>query len=218
MLDSRRVERARHDRRLILLRHGESVANRRDFFGGWLDIELTNAGVAQAHRASQALAAEGVVPRSVFSSSLARARRTAEIVLADLDQGIPVTANAALNERNYGDLTGLDKDHARERWGREQVETWRRSYDVGPPNGESLRDTSARVLPFYIHVILPALMRAGPALVVAHGNSLRTLIMALDGLNPDRIGTVEIATGELIVYDLAEDTSIQSKRHVSTGS
>ena len=205
-------------RRLILLRHGESAANRQDFFGGWLDIELTDAGAAQAHQASQALAEEGIQPGSAFASSLARARHTAEIVLSDLDRAIPVTASAALNERNYGDLTGLDKDQARKRWGLQQVETWRRSYDVGPPNGESLRDTSARVLPFYIHVILPALMRVGPTLVVAHGNSLRTLIMALDGLSPDRIGTVEIATGEMIIYDLAPDTSVQSKRRVSTGN
>lgn len=217
MMVSRRVGRAHHDRRLILLRHGESAANRQDFFGGWLDTELTDEGVAQAQRASQALAKEGVVPGSVFSSSLARAWRTAEIVLSDLRQAIPVTASPALNERNYGDLTGLDKDQARKRWGREQVETWRRSYEVGPPNGESLRDTAARVLPFYIHAILPAVMRAGPALVVAHGNSLRTLIMALDGLSADQIGTVEIATGEMIVYDLALDTSIESKRRISTG-
>jgi 2,3-bisphosphoglycerate-dependent phosphoglycerate mutase len=218
MMVSRKVGREHHDRRLILLRHGESEANRRDFFGGWLDIDLTDEGIAQAHRASQALADDGVVPESVFSSSLVRARRTAEIVLSDLHQTIPVTPNPALNERNYGVLTGLDKDHARERWGREQVEIWRRSYEVGPPNGESLRDTAARVLQFYINAILPAVMRAGPALVVAHGNSLRTLIMALDGLSSDLIGTVEIATGEMIVYDLAPDTSIESKRRISTAN
>lgn len=126
------------------------------------------------------------------------------------DRQLTPVSCAALNERDYGALTGMNKDEARERWGAEQVHQWRRSYDAAPPFGESLRDTVARVLPFYIHRILPAVM-CGGALVVAHGNSLRALVMALDGLTPEAVTNLEIATGELIVYRLSVDTSVASK-------
>jgi 2,3-bisphosphoglycerate-dependent phosphoglycerate mutase len=201
------------ERRLVLVRHGESEGNRRNVFTGRTDLDLTERGVAEAHAVARSLAAEKTSFGTAFVSALVRARRTAAIVLADLGQGsVPVVSDAALNERDYGALTGLNKDEARARWGEDQVRTWRRSYAVAPPEGESLRDTLARVLPFYLATILPAVMRGATVLVVAHGNSLRALVMALDQLTPEAITSVELSTGDILIYDLAEDTTVRSKR------
>lgn len=204
------------DPTLVLVRHGESEGNRQNIFTGWRDLDLTQRGVDEARAVAQLLASDGLRFGAAFSSALLRARRTAEIILEDLHQPLPVEATAALNERHYGELTGLDKDEARRRWGEAQVRIWRRSYDVVPPGGESLRDTTARVLPYYIHRILPAVMATGPVLVVAHGNSLRALVSTLDGLGRSDIPQLEIATGEVIRYRLADDTSVleRSSRRV----
>lgn len=200
-------------RRLVLVRHGESEGNRRNVFTGWTDLDLTERGVAEAHAVARSLASEKMEFARAFTSALVRAKRTAMIVLDDLGQaGVPVVSNPALNERDYGALTGLNKDEARARWGEAQVQIWRRSYEVAPPKGESLRDTAARVLPFYIASILPAVMRGQHVLVVVHGNSLRALVMALDGLTPGAITEVEFGTGDILIYDLAEDTTVQSRR------
>lgn len=199
------------ERTLVLVRHGESEGNRQNIFTGWRDVDLTNRGVAEAHAVAKLLGGEGMRFGAVFSSALTRARRTAQIILEDIGSAPPIETAAALNERHYGELTGLDKNEARQRWGDEQVRIWRRSYDVAPPGGESLRDTTARVLPYYVRSVLPAVMAQGPVLVVAHGNSLRALVSALDGLDTNEISILEIATGEVIRYRLAEDTSVQER-------
>jgi 2,3-bisphosphoglycerate-dependent phosphoglycerate mutase len=145
-------------------------------FTGRRDIGLTDRGIEEAHAVARSLEMEGLGFRTAFSSALDRAKRTPSIILADLGQtGIPIISDSALNERDYGELTGMNKDEARARWGEAQVRKWRRSYEFGPPGGESLKGTAARVLPFYIRRILPEVMRAEPVLVVAHGNSLRAL-------------------------------------------
>lgn len=202
--------------RLILVRHGESEFNARNFFTGWADPPLTERGADQAHAVADQLAGLGVKVSSAFSSALQRARQTTEIILQRLPGTDAFVEDLALNERDYGDLTGLDKAQAADRWGAGQVRRWRRSYGEAPPGGESLRDTAARTLPFYIRQILPAVMRGGPTLVVAHGNSLRALVMALEGLTPQAIADVELATGEIRLYDLAADTSIEGREVIES--
>lgn len=206
-------------RYLTLVRHGQSEYNASNRFTGWLDPELTDQGVHEAHAVAEQLRSAGLTFDIAFSSALHRARRTARIILDDLSlKAMPVKMDFALDERNYGEMTGLDKDEARKRWGADQVQHWRRSYADAPPDGESLRDTVARVLPFYIQHILPAVMRGQAALVVAHGNSLRALVMALDRLSTQAVTQLEIATGEVLVYELAADTTIVSKRSLATGT
>ena len=170
------------ERLLVLVRHGQSEWNLKNLFTGWRDVDLTEQGVAEARDAGRKLKAQGIRFDIAFTSALKRAQRTLDIMLEDLAQtNIPVFKDQALNERDYGDLSGLNKDDARKRWGEEQVHVWRRSYDVAPPGGESLKDTAARVLPYYIQEILPRVMRGERVLVSAHGNSLRALVMVLDG-------------------------------------
>lgn len=193
---------------LILARHGQSEGNQRNIFTGWRDLPLTAAGRTEASRAGQHLRELGIQCDEAFASSLERAFESASLMLAHAQQGgLAIQRDLALMERDYGDLTGLDKDQARQRFGCELVQQWRRSYAIAPPNGESLRDTIARVLPFYIRTILPAVMRSRAVLVVAHGNSLRALIFALEGLSPDEIPLVELGTAEMRVYRLAADTT-----------
>jgi 2,3-bisphosphoglycerate-dependent phosphoglycerate mutase len=201
------------DRLLVLVRHGQSEWNLKNLFTGWRDVDLTEQGIAEAKSAGAKLKAEGLRFGVCFTSVLKRAQRTLDLVLAELGQtGLPVTRDQALNERDYGDLSGLNKDDARAKWGEEQVHTWRRSYAVAPPGGESLRDTGARVWPYYLNRIQPHVLRGEGVLIAAHGNSLRALIMALDGLSPDEIVKQELATGVPIVYRLREDSSVASKR------
>ncbi|TFF25199.1 2,3-bisphosphoglycerate-dependent phosphoglycerate mutase [Jiella endophytica] len=198
---------------LVLVRHGQSEWNLKNLFTGWKDPDLTEKGVEEAKSAGRKLKAEGFVFDTAFTSVLSRAQRTLDLMLQELGQtDLPVTRDVALNERDYGDLSGLNKDDAREKWGEEQVHVWRRSYDTPPPGGESLKDTGARVWPYYIHDILPKVMAGGTVIVAAHGNSLRSLVMALDGLTPDQIVAEEIATGVPIVYRLNEDTTVREKR------
>jgi len=204
------------DRLLVLVRHGQSEWNLKNLFTGWRDVGLSEQGVAEAQEAGRRLKAKGLRFGVTFTSALTRAQRTLDLMLAELGQtGLPVTRDLALNERDYGDLSGLNKDDARRKWGEEQVHVWRRSYAVAPPGGESLRDTGARVWPYYIHTIQPHVMRGEGVLIAAHGNSLRALIMALEGLTADEIVKRELATGLPVVYRLNADTTIISKEELS---
>jgi 2,3-bisphosphoglycerate-dependent phosphoglycerate mutase len=197
------------DRLLVLVRHGQSEWNLKNLFTGWRDVGLTEKGVAEAHNAGQKLKAEGLHFDVAFTSELVRAQRTLDIVLAEMGQtNITVIKDQALNERDYGDLSGLNKDDARKKWGEEQVLIWRRSYDVAPPGGESLKDTAARVLPYYIQDILPRVLRGEKVIVAAHGNSLRALIMVLERLSPKEIVSREIATGVPLIYRLNADSTV----------
>ena len=204
------------DRLLVLVRHGQSEWNLKNLFTGWRDVGLTEKGVAEAHNAGQKLKAEGLHFDVAFTSELVRAQRTLDIVLAEMGQtNITVIKDQALNERDYGDLSGLNKDDARKKWGEEQVLIWRRSYDVAPPGGESLKDTAARVLPYYIQDILPRVLRGEKVIVAAHGNSLRALIMVLERLSPKEIVSREIATGVPLIYRLNADSTVAEKRDLA---
>lgn len=199
-------------RTLVLVRHGQSDWNLKNLFTGWKDPDLTEKGVEEAKDAGRRLKAAGLTFDIAFTSELSRAQRTLTLALDELGQpDLQTIRNVALNERDYGDLSGLNKDDARAKWGEEQVHIWRRSYDVPPPGGESLKDTGARVWPYYIHDILPKVMNDGTVLVAAHGNSLRAMVMALDGLTGEEIVGQEIATGVPIVYRLNGDTSVAEK-------
>ncbi len=207
------------DHTLVLLRHGQSEWNMKNLFTGWRDPGLTPLGVEEAEAAGEALKEHGLHFDRGFVSDLKRAQATMTTALTALDQlDLPTTTNGALRERDYGDLSGLNKDEARAKWGEEQVHVWRRSYDTRPPGGESLRDTVARVVPFYCKSILPCVLRGERVLVTAHGNSLRALIMVLDGLDPTEITTVEIATGVPIVYTLGTDATVKTKTVLDIGS
>jgi 2,3-bisphosphoglycerate-dependent phosphoglycerate mutase len=200
------------DRLLVLVRHGQSEWNQKNLFTGWRDVDLSLQGVSEAERAGRVLKDAGYAFQVAFTSALKRAQRTLDLILAETGSNrIPIIRDQALNERDYGDLVGLNKDDARAKWGEEQVQKWRRSYDIAPPNGESLRDTGARVWPFYIHLIQPHVMRGEGVLIVAHGNSLRALIMALDGLTPDEVVRLELATGIPVVYRFNADTTVVEK-------
>jgi 2,3-bisphosphoglycerate-dependent phosphoglycerate mutase len=200
------------DRLLVLVRHGQSDWNLKNLFTGWRDVDLSPQGIKEARDAGRKLKAQGLSFDVAYTSALKRAQRTLDLMLAELGQtGIPVTKDQALNERDYGDLSGLNKDDARAKWGEEQVHIWRRSYDVAPPGGESLRDTAARVLPYYVQEILPAVLRGQRVLVSAHGNSLRALVMVLDRLNSEQIVKREIATGVPMIYRMNADATVASK-------
>jgi 2,3-bisphosphoglycerate-dependent phosphoglycerate mutase len=197
------------ERTLVLIRHGQSEWNLKNLFTGWRDPGLTELGVKEAHDAGKRLKADGFRFDAAFTSNLSRAQRTLDIVLDELGQtDIPITRNEALNERDYGDLSGLNKDEARAKWGEEQVLIWRRSYDVAPPNGESLRDTLARTLPYYVRTILPELLSGKNVVVTAHGNSLRALIMVLEGLDKETIVKRELKTGAPLIYRLSPDARV----------
>jgi 2,3-bisphosphoglycerate-dependent phosphoglycerate mutase len=201
------------NRLLVLARHGQSDWNLKNLFTGWKDPGLTDLGIEEARNAGRRLKEMGVQFDIAFTSDLSRAQRTCKLILEEIGQpDLKTIANLALNERDYGDLSGLNKDDARARWGEEQVHVWRRSYDVPPPGGESLKDTVARVLPYYIREILPRVMRGERVLVAAHGNSLRALVMVLDGLTSETIPSLELATGIPLVYDLNEDTTVADKK------
>ena len=200
------------DRLLVLVRHGQSEWNLKNLFTGWRDIDLTDKGVAEAREAGRKLKAQGLKFDIAFTSALIRAQRTLDLMLTELGQtNIPVIKNQALNERDYGDLVGLNKDDARKKWGAEQVHKWRRSYDIAPPGGESLRDTAARVLPYYIQEILPRVLRSERVLVSAHGNSLRALVMVLDKHTTESITKLNLATGVPMIYRLNADSTVASK-------
>jgi 2,3-bisphosphoglycerate-dependent phosphoglycerate mutase len=188
---------------LVLVRHGQSDWNLKNLFTGWKDPDLSPKGVDEAKAAGQRLKAKDLKFDLCFTSALTRAQHTLKLILNELGQtGLSETRDQALNERDYGELTGLNKDDARKKWGEEQVLIWRRSYDVPPPGGESLKDTLARSLPYYMHKIQPHVLEGKTVLVAAHGNSLRSLIMAIEGLTPEQILKRELDTGVPIVYKL----------------
>jgi 2,3-bisphosphoglycerate-dependent phosphoglycerate mutase len=200
------------DRLLVLVRHGESEWNKKNLFTGWRDIDLTENGIAEARAAGRRLKAQGIRFDVAFTSALKRAQRSLDFILEEMGQtSIPVIRDQALNERDYGDLAGLNKDDARTRWGADQVHLWRRSYDVAPPGGESLKDTAARVLPYYVQEILPRVIRGENVLISAHGNSLRALLMVLDRLSGEEIVKRELATGVPLGYRLNADSTVASK-------
>jgi 2,3-bisphosphoglycerate-dependent phosphoglycerate mutase len=200
-------------RRLVLVRHGQSEGNLKNIFTGWTDLDLTEHGIAEARAVGTRLKSMGLSFDVAFTSSLQRAWKTCMIVLGMTGAShVQEFRSPALNERDYGALTGLNKDAARARWGEAQVQLWRRSYDVPPPEGESLKDTSARVLPYFLQDILPRVMRGESTLLVAHGNSLRSLIMVLDKLSPEAVPSVELGTGDIQLYQLAPDTTVEYKQ------
>ena len=197
---------------LILIRHGQSEWNALNQFTGWKDPDLTAKGIEEAHNAGRIINNLKINFDLVFTSALIRAQNTAEIILKEINQPLSTIKNQALNERNYGDLAGLNKDDARKRWGDEQVHIWRRSYDVPPPGGESLKDTGERVLPFFMKEILPQVCKGKNVLVAAHGNSLRSLIKFLDNISDEDIVKLEIPTGAPIRYVINEDGSVKLKK------
>ncbi|MBX3489773.1 MAG: 2,3-bisphosphoglycerate-dependent phosphoglycerate mutase [Parvibaculum sp.] len=197
---------------LVLVRHGQSEWNKKNLFTGWRDPGLTEQGIAEAREAGQAMKARGLVFDVAFTSALSRAQETNRIMLEELGQAnIEIVEDQALNERDYGDLSGLNKDDAREKWGEEQVHIWRRSYDVPPPGGESLKMTAERVLPYYEKVIRPRVLKGKRVLVAAHGNSLRALVMLLDKLTQEQVLALNIATGAPIVYELDDKGDVLKK-------
>jgi 2,3-bisphosphoglycerate-dependent phosphoglycerate mutase len=201
---------------LVLVRHGESEWNKLNLFTGWKDPDLSDKGVAEAHKAGQLLKAQGLTFDIAFTSALKRAQRTLDIILDELGQpDLETLRDQRLNERDYGDLSGLNKDDARKRWGEKQVHVWRRSYDVPPPGGESLKDTADRVLPYYEQAIRPQLAAGRNVLVAAHGNSLRALIMKLESLTGEEIVGRELATGVPIVYRLEADGRVAERRELA---
>ena len=197
---------------LILIRHGQSEWNALNQFTGWKDPGLTSKGVEEARNAGKIINNLKINFDLVFTSALIRAQNTAEIILKEINQPLATIKNQALNERNYGDLAGLNKDDARKRWGDEQVHIWRRSFDIPPPGGESLKDTGERVLPFFMKEILPYVCKGKNVLVAAHGNSLRSLIKFLDNISDEDIVKLEIPTGAPIHYVINEDGSVASKK------
>ena len=196
---------------LVLVRHGQSEWNLKNLFTGWRDVGLTEQGTKEAKSAGRKLAERGIKFDIAFTSALSRAQMTCTHILDAVGQSdLRTIKDQALNERDYGDLSGLNKDDARKKWGEEQVHVWRRSYDVPPPGGESLKDTLARALPYYVQEILPCVLRGQRTLVSAHGNSLRALIMVLEKLTPEAILKRELATGAPIIYQLSADSTVAS--------
>ena len=200
------------DRILVLVRHGQSDWNLKNLFTGWEDPDLTRKGVAEARAAGKSLKAHGVSFDRAYTSNLVRAQHTLQLILEELGApDLETERDRALNERDYGVLSGLNKDDAIRKWGDEQVDLWRRSYDERPPGGESLRDTVARVLRYYCQKILPAVLGGQRVIVAGHGNSLRALVMVLDMLTPETIPELELATGVPLVYRLKLDSTVETK-------
>jgi len=195
---------------LILVRHGESEWNLKNLFTGWKNPDLTDKGVGEARAAGQKIKAAGMTPTVFYTSALRRAQHSLDLILEELGiVNLVITRDQALNERDYGDLSGLNKDDARSKWGEEQVLIWRRSYDVPPPGGESLKDTAARTLPYYDAKILPQVEAGETVLVAAHGNSLRSMVMAIEKLTPEQILKRELATGEPVVYRISKSGKLK---------
>lgn len=201
---------------LVLCRHGQSEWNLKNLFTGWRDPPLTDLGVQEAHKAGAKLKALGLHFDIAYTSALSRAQETCQIILEEMSQSdLEVIRDQALNERDYGDLAGLNKAEAAKEFGEEQVHIWRRSFDVPPPGGESLKMTAARVLPYYEREILPRLLRGEQVLVAAHGNSLRALVMHLEKLTPEQILKRELATGAPLVYRLDEKGTVTQKQDLA---
>lgn len=199
-------------RNLVLVRHGQSEWNAKNLFTGWKNPGLTETGVKEAISAGELIKDEKINFDAMYTSELKRAQLTGNTILEIINQSnIPIIKNIALNERNYGSLAGLNKDDAREKWGEEQVHIWRRSYDIPPPDGESLENTAERVLPYFNKEILPKVISGSNILIAAHGNSLRSLIMQLDELSKEEILNLEIPTGAPIKYIFDEYGAVVEK-------
>ncbi len=199
-------------RNLILVRHGQSEWNSKNLFTGWKDPGLTELGVKEAKNAGKLIANKGILFNLMYTSMLTRAQKTGDLILQEMRHPkITIIKNEALNERNYGSLAGLNKDDARKKWGDDQVHIWRRSFDIPPPDGESLKDTAERVLPYFKSEIMPKVIEGSSILIAAHGNSLRSLIMELDSISSEEIVNLEIPTGAPIQYIFNEDGSINKK-------
>jgi 2,3-bisphosphoglycerate-dependent phosphoglycerate mutase len=202
--------------RLILIRHGQSKYNLENIFTGWLDVELTEKGMEEARAAGRQLKSLGIKPVLAYTSALQRAQKTLALVLEELHLKLPITKDQALNERHYGDLQGKNKAQTAAEFGEEQVHIWRRSFDVPPPNGESLKDTAARTLPYFRKHILPDLLAGKDVLVVAHGNSLRSIVMEIEKLTPEQILKTEIGTGVAWIYDCTGSQDSAAFKRINT--
>ena len=190
---------------LVLVRHGQSEWNKKNLFTGWKDPELTELGIEEAIQAGNQLQQSNIKFDVMFTSDLFRAQETGRLILEQMNQtDIATIKDQSLNERNYGELAGLNKDDARKKWGEEQVHIWRRSFDVPPPGGESLKNTAERVLPYFESKILPEVIKGKNILIAAHGNSLRALVMKIEDISPDEIVKLEIATGDPLMYECSE--------------
>ena len=188
--------------KLVLVRHGQSEWNAKNLFTGWKDPKLTDLGIQEAIKAGDLLETRNLKFDLMFTSDLFRAQETGRLILERMNQtDIQVIEDQSLNERNYGDLAGLNKDEAREKWGEEQVHIWRRSFDVPPPGGESLKNTAERVLPYFEIKIMPKVKEGLNILIAAHGNSLRALVMELEKISSEEIVKLEIATGDPLTYE-----------------
>jgi 2,3-bisphosphoglycerate-dependent phosphoglycerate mutase len=202
-------------RNLVLVRHGQSEWNAKNLFTGWKDPGLTDQGLAEAKNAGKLILDESIQFDFMYTSMLSRAQKTGDIILGVLNhKEIPIVKNEALNERDYGSLAGLNKDDARKKWGEEQVHIWRRSFDIPPPDGESLKDTADRVLPYFEAEIMPKVISGSSILIAAHGNSLRALIMKLDSISSEDIVKLEIPTGAPIQYEFTADGTVGKKTNL----
>ncbi|MGB1068230.1 MAG: 2,3-bisphosphoglycerate-dependent phosphoglycerate mutase [Gammaproteobacteria bacterium] len=202
-------------RNLILVRHGQSEWNAKNLFTGWKDPGLTDQGISEAKNAGKLILEQNIEFDVMYTSMLSRAQKTGDIILGILNhKEIPIIKNEALNERHYGSLAGLNKDDARKKWGDEQVHIWRRSFDMPPPDGESLKDTADRVLPYFETEIMPKVISGSSILIAAHGNSLRALIMKLDSISPEDIVKLEIPTGAPIQYEFTPDGIVDKKTNL----
>ena len=199
---------------LCLLRHGESLWNKENRFTGWVDVPLTDFGREQAEKAGESIKKEGLQFQVAYTSVLNRAIETLEIVMKTIQQNIPMIKDSALNERMYGDLQGLNKEDTAKKYGNQQVHIWRRSYDIKPPNGESLEDTQKRTIPFFMNCIMTDLKEGKNVLVVAHGNSLRSIVMYLDKLSKEQVLSLELPTSLPIIYSLAPDGKVIAKKEL----
>jgi 2,3-bisphosphoglycerate-dependent phosphoglycerate mutase len=198
---------------LVLVRHGQSDWNLKNLFTGWRDPDLTPKGIDEAKAAGRALKAKGLHFDVAYTSELVRAQHTLALIMSELGQSnLPVIKDIALNERDYGELSGLNKDDARAKWGEDQVHIWRRSYDVPPPGGESLKDTLARTLPYFVTDILPDVLSGKNVIVAAHGNSLRSICKVLNRLNNEQILGFELHTGIPIIYQIGPDARVTSSQ------
>lgn len=199
--------------KLVLIRHGQSAWNLENRFTGWIDVPLSENGIKEAEQAAQKLTR--LKFDVAFTSGLQRAQNTLKIILEKINQtNIPVFSDQALNERMYGDLQGMNKDEARQKFGEEQVKIWRRSYDIAPPNGESLKDTAQRVIPYFNQNVWPYIQQNKNVLIVAHGNSLRALIMYLEKMTPEQILNFELGTAVPRIYEIDAQLTIQSVQNL----
>ncbi|MGH7198832.1 MAG: 2,3-bisphosphoglycerate-dependent phosphoglycerate mutase [Candidatus Omnitrophota bacterium] len=200
---------------LVLVRHGESQWNLENRFTGWVDVPLSEKGVKEAKAAGEKIKKQNIHFDTAYTSKLKRAQHTLEIILEALGQkSVPVHEDQALNERHYGELQGLNKAETAQKFGEHQVKVWRRSYDVAPPGGESLKDTAARTLPYFESKIMKDLKKGHNIIVSAHGNSLRSIVMDLDKLTKEQVLELNLATGIPIIYEFDKNFKIVSKKEL----